>query len=163
MQNLLLEKEFKQNNINIYNIIYIIYIKGYMFMEEYMYNWSLMNGGKTIEYLSFNPSQIGRDCKIHWLHLCSEVSPPLTPNEGPRYDIKASEASTLEIWGMQSTPSLPLRPGPLWPGVVAPDRVLSMGQIEQTVYKQMTDVKLWLLYSNIWNYLPVCKKEFRLI
>ena len=36
----------------------------------------------------------------------------------------------LERWGMQCTPSLPSLPGPLWPGVVAPDRVLSMGQIE---------------------------------
>ena len=36
----------------------------------------------------------------------------------------------LELWGMQSTPSLPSLPGPLWPGVVGPDRVLSMGQIE---------------------------------
>ena len=31
---------------------------------------------------------------------------------------------------MQSTPSLPSLPGPLWPGVVAPDRVQSMGRIE---------------------------------
>ena len=31
---------------------------------------------------------------------------------------------------MWSTPSLPLFPGPLQPGVVAPDWVLSMGQIE---------------------------------
>ena len=30
---------------------------------------------------------------------------------------------------MQSTTSLPSLPGPLWLGVVAPDRVLSMGQI----------------------------------
>ena len=36
----------------------------------------------------------------------------------------------LELWEIQSTPSLPLLPGPLWPGVVAPDRILSMGQIE---------------------------------
>ena len=36
----------------------------------------------------------------------------------------------LELWGMQSTPSLPFLPGPLCPRVVAPDRVLSMGQIE---------------------------------
>ena len=57
----------------------------------------------------------------------------------------------LEIWRMLSTPSLPLLSGSLWPGVVAPDRVLSMGQKEQTLYKQMTDVKLWLLYSNTWN------------
>ena len=48
----------------------------------------------------------------------------------------------LELWGMQSTPSLSSLSGPLWPGVVASDRVLSMGQIEQTVYKQMTYAKL---------------------
>ena len=34
-----------------------------------------------------------------------------------------------ELW-MRSTPSLPLLPGPLWPRVVAPDRVLFMDQIE---------------------------------
>ena len=31
---------------------------------------------------------------------------------------------------MWSTPSLPLLLGPVWPEVVAPDRVLSMGEIE---------------------------------
>ena len=36
----------------------------------------------------------------------------------------------LELWGMWSTTSLPLLLGPLWLGVVAPGRVLSMGQIE---------------------------------
>ena len=36
----------------------------------------------------------------------------------------------LEIWGMQSTPLLPSLPGPLWLGMVTPDRVLSMDQIE---------------------------------
>ena len=46
------------------------------------------------------------------------------------YDTKQSdgEASVmLELWEMQSAPSLPSLPGPLWPGVVAPDRVLCMG------------------------------------
>ena len=33
----------------------------------------------------------------------------------------------LGLWGMQSTSSLPLLPGPLWPGMVASDRALSMG------------------------------------
>ena len=37
----------------------------------------------------------------------------------------------LELWEMRSTPSLPSLPGPLWPGVVALARVLSLGQIEQ--------------------------------
>ena len=33
----------------------------------------------------------------------------------------------LELWGVQSAPSLLLLPGPLWPGVVAPDGALSVG------------------------------------
>ena len=36
----------------------------------------------------------------------------------------------LELWWMLSTPSLSLLPGPLRLRVVAPERVLSMGQIE---------------------------------
>ena len=35
-----------------------------------------------------------------------------------------------ELNGMQNTPSLLSLPGQLWSGVVAPDKVLSMGQIE---------------------------------
>ena len=54
------------------------------------------------------------------------------PNECPENDIKQSdgEAPVLELWGMRSTSSLPSFLGPPWPGVVAPDRVLSMDQIE---------------------------------
>ena len=52
----------------------------------------------------------------------------------------------LEFGGMWSSPSLSLLPGPLWLGEVAPDRVLSMDQIElfdiQTECKQMTYAKL---------------------
>ena len=71
-----------------------------------------------------------------------------------QYDIKKSdgEAPALEIWGMQSPTSLPLLQSPIWPKVVAADWVLFMGQIEHTVCKQMTDLKLWLLYSYTWNY-----------
>ena len=36
----------------------------------------------------------------------------------------------LEFWGIRSIPSLLSLPGPLSPGVVALDRVLSMSQIE---------------------------------
>ena len=48
-------------------------------------------------------------------------------DECPVYDTKQSDGEVplmLELWGMRSTPSLPLLPGPLWPGVVAPDRAL---------------------------------------
>ena len=49
------------------------------------------------------------------------------------YDTKKSDGKVpvmLELLGMRSTPSLPLLPGPLWPRVVTPDRVQSIGQIE---------------------------------
>ena len=38
-----------------------------------------------------------------------------------------------ELWGMRSIPSLPSLLGPLWPSVVAPGRVLSMGQINSEI------------------------------
>ena len=52
-------------------------------------------------------------------------------NECLRYEIKQSDGQTqaLEILGMRSTYSLPLLPGPLWPRAVAPDMVLSIGQL----------------------------------
>ena len=49
------------------------------------------------------------------------------------YDIKQPDGKApemLELWGMLSNHSLPLLQGSLWLGVVTPDRVLSMGQIE---------------------------------
>ena len=51
----------------------------------------------------------------------------------PEYDTKQFDGEVpvmLELWGMRSTPSLLSLPGSLWPRVVAPDRILSMGQIE---------------------------------
>ena len=59
--------------------------------------------------------------------------PPPPAHKCPRYDTKQTDGEDsvmLELWGMRSTPLLLLLPGPLWPGVVAPDRALSMGQIE---------------------------------
>ena len=96
----------------------------------------------------------GRGCRIHRLHPCREVRLSKreaqsaaaveyidctsaegneSPNECPGYDIKQSDGEVpvmLELWTMRSTPSLPSLPGPLGPGVVAPDRVLFMGRIE---------------------------------
>ena len=56
-----------------------------------------------------------------------------TPNECPGYDTKQSDGEALvmlEICGMRSTPSLLSLPGPLWPRMVAPYRVQSMGPIK---------------------------------
>ena len=55
------------------------------------------------------------------------------PNECPGYEIKQSKGEDsvmVELWGMQSTPPSLSHPCPLWPELVAPDRILSMGQTE---------------------------------
>ena len=65
---------------------------------------------------------VGWGCRIHRLLLCRGVR---TPNECPGYDIKQSDGEVpamLDLWRMRSTPSLPSLPGPLWPGVIAPDK-----------------------------------------
>ena len=58
-------------------------------------------------------SPIGWDCRIHWLQ---------------KYEVKAPVM--LGLLGMWNIPLLQPLPGHLWPGVEAPDRVLSMGKIE---------------------------------
>ena len=79
---------------------------------------------------SFIQGQVSRGWGIHWLHHCGGMIPP---NKCSGYDTKQSDGEALvmlELWGMQSTPLLPSLPGPLLPGMVAPDRVLSMRQME---------------------------------
>ena len=70
---------------------------------------------------------------VEYTYCFSEEEKDPLPNEHPVYDTKQSGSvgpEMLELWGMESTPSLPSLQSLLWPGVVAPDRLLSMGQIE---------------------------------
>ena len=80
----------------------------------------LLKSDRTIQ--KFDP--VGWSCRIHWLHLCRGV---WLPNDCPWYDTKQSDGKARSMW---STTSLPSLPDPLWPRVVAPDSVRSMGQIE---------------------------------
>ena len=73
---------------------------------------------------------VGWDYRIYRLHLCRGVRRSTLTNECLGYDTKQSDGEVpvmVELWGMQSTLSLRSLPGPLWLGVVAPDRALSMG------------------------------------
>ncbi len=84
-------------------------------------------------------------CRIHWLHLCRGVRPPPL-NECPGYDTKQSDGevpAVLELWEMRSTPSLPSLPGPLWPGVVAPDRAPIYG-LNRTNCILMLNWNVWI-------------------
>ena len=80
-----------------------------------------------------------------------------SPNKCSGYDTKQSdgEASVmLELWGMWSTPSLPLLSGSFWSGVGAPDRVLSMDQIELNCYH----TKLNCLKFTVFPFNCISKK-----
>ena len=76
-----------------------------------------------------------KSCLPSWLGLENTLTASLQrgktpPNECPGYDTKQSDCEVpamLELRGMRSTPSLPSLPGPLWPGVVAPDKGLIYG------------------------------------
>ena len=66
---------------------------------------------------------------VEYTDFTSAEEYPL-PNECPVYDTKQCDSEVpemLELWEKRSTPLLPLLLGPLWPGVVATDRALSMG------------------------------------
>ena len=68
-------------------------------------------------------------------------------------DTKLSDGEVpvmLEFWRMGSTPSLPSHPDPIWTGMVAPDWVLFIGQIELNCVHILN----WI----IWH-LTVCKQK----
>ena len=99
-----------------------------MSMCIYIYIYMCVCVCVCISLLWFISCPVGWDCRIHRLQLYRGVRPP--PNEFLGYDTKQSDGEVpviMGLWGMRSTPSLPLLPGPLWPGMVAPDRALSMG------------------------------------
>ena len=79
------------------------------------------------------------------------VRPPPILNDFLRFNTKQSDgkASFLELWGMSDTLLLPLLPGPLWPNVVVPVRVLSMGQTE--LFNHLLDLKPFNCMQKIIN------------
>ena len=78
-------------------------------------------------------SSVSWGCRICQLHLCRGVR-PLTQasNKCLPYDSKPfdGEALVVELWGIRSTLSLRLLPGPLEPRVVILIQVSSICQIE---------------------------------
>ena len=81
-------------------------------------------------------------------------------NECLGYNTKQSNGEVpvmLELWGIQSTPSLPLLLRPLWPGI-APDRALSMGQIDLNCLLMLK----WIVWiKTIWlNWIAWNKNVF---
>ena len=68
---------------------------------------------------------------IQWIYpLARSKTPPKEVSRIWHWTASDSEAAVLEIWGMYGTCSLPLFYLPLWPRMVVPVRVPSMGQID---------------------------------
>ena len=102
------------------------------------------------------------------------VSPPLPRNECPGYDTKQNDGEVpvmVEFYGMRATPSWPSLPGQLWPRVLAPDRILSMSQIELNFVLKLN----WIVWNGnvfvCWNellgmelfwHLTLCKQKLYL-
>ena len=62
-----------------------------------------------------------------YIYIYTDAYPP--PTSVLIYDTEQSDSKVpvmLELWRMWSTLSLPSLSVPLWPGVIAPDRALSM-------------------------------------
>ena len=59
----------------------------------------------------------------------------------------------LELWGMQSTPLLPSLPGPLWSGLVAPDKGPIYGLNRTKLYLCLTELFEMELFFTLKLYL----------
>ena len=96
--------------------------------------WNKSNYIINIFILTFISCPVGWRWKINRQLLCRGVRTP--PQRVSWYNTKQSDGEfpvMLELWGRRSISSLPSLPAPFWSGVVAPDRVLSMGQIELNI------------------------------
>ena len=70
----------------------------------------------------------------------------------------------LELWEMQSTPLSLLLPGPLWPGVVAPDMgpIYGLNRVKQslafTVFMHLNCVFMlnWIIWNKTVLTLTLC-------
>ena len=94
------------------------------------------------------------------LFYCPVSCKTLPPPWVSWYDTKQSDSKVpvmLELWGMRSTPSVPSLPGPLWPGVVAPDRdpIYESNRTKQSTYAKLNCLGHWncilMLNRIIWN------------
>ena len=87
-------------------------------------------------WLNIDYRLVSGGCRIHRLHLCRGVR---SHKRVSWNDLKQSDGEApiiLELWGIQSTPSLPSFTYPLWPGVVAPNRVLTNNMLNWIVWNR---------------------------
>ena len=99
-----------------------------------IWNWITHKVSYAIKYQPTNQNILAQSAgTAEYTGCISAEEWDSPPNKCLGYDTKQSGGEALimmELWGMQSTSLLPSLPGSFWLGVIAPDRVLSMCQIE---------------------------------
>ena len=90
-------------------------------------------------------------CKMHWLQLSKGVKPFPTSILDMTLN---NQMVRLQPWRFGKN-GVPLH--------CCCSQVNSGSNKTNYMCKKMTYVKLWLLYSNTWNHLTVCKKKLRLV
>ena len=109
-----------------------------------MLNWIILK--KTVLTLTLCIAQ-SIETVEHIDCLSAEGSDP--PMSVLIYDTKQSDGQVpamRELWEMRSAPSLPLIPGPLWPGMVAPDRTNCILMLNWIVW-----IRTVWLNGIVWN------------
>ena len=132
-------KKFTEYNLTEYNLTILVWKKfrSNLLKNKIAYKLFTLNHICISIYLngyfisiSKWPSRLGA---VEYTNCISAGWGQTHPNECPEYDTTQSDGVVpliLELWGIRSTPSLPSLTDPLWPWAVAPDRILSMNQIE---------------------------------
>ena len=107
-------------------------------------SWASFPENQTPSPLSFWPSRLELK-NTPTVSLQRGKTFPTSALDMTLNNLMVSAPVILELWGMQSIRSLPSLPAPLWPKVVVPDRVLSLGQIELfNVLNAYFDIKTWV-------------------
>ena len=127
LQRLISHTTQQQTNKNCLYIYIYIYIS-VCFFKITAYSYFCLKTFNTVDFAKIWPSQLG--LKNTPTTLQHRGKPPTMSVLFMTKQFDGEASLMLELWGMQSTSSLFLLPGLLWSGEVAPDRVLSMGQIE---------------------------------
>ena len=93
-------------------------------------------------------------CRIHRLHLCRGVRPPPTSVQDMTLNNLIVRFQWCWGFGEWQYPLFPLLFGPLWPGMVAPDRTLFMSQIKLECIRMLNWIvwirTVWLNWI-VWN------------
>ena len=95
---------------------------------------------RTIPSTKENSCTVNWGCRIYRLHLRRKVRPPRSISFlDMTLNYSNGKAPALEIWGIGSTRSLPLPPGPPWLGEVELIRVISIYMSNRTNCVQTND------------------------